>query len=57
MEKCARRSTRRVLLWQGYGSEYLQGTAEELEMVMFDWPGLWTKRVSPFLEIFTKTAL
>jgi hypothetical protein len=40
MEKGARRSTRRVLLWHSYGSEYLQGTAEEMEMVMCDWPGL-----------------
>jgi hypothetical protein len=30
MEKGARWSTRRVLPWHGYGSEYLQGTAEEL---------------------------
>jgi hypothetical protein len=29
MEKGAERGTRRVLLWHGYGSEYLQGTAEE----------------------------
>jgi hypothetical protein len=28
MEKGAGRSTRRVLLWHGYGSEYLKGTAE-----------------------------
>jgi hypothetical protein len=36
MEKGAGRSTRRVLPWHGYGSEYLQGTAEEMEVVMFD---------------------
>jgi hypothetical protein len=30
------RSTRRVLPWHGCGSEYLQGTAEEMEMVMCD---------------------
>jgi hypothetical protein len=36
MEKGAGRSTRRVLLWHGYGSEYLQGTAEGMEVVMCD---------------------
>jgi hypothetical protein len=36
MEKSARRSTQRVLLWHEKGSEYLEGTAEEMEMVMFD---------------------
>jgi hypothetical protein len=36
MEKGAGRSTRRVLPWHGYGSEYLQGTTEEMEMVMCD---------------------
>jgi hypothetical protein len=36
MEKGVGRSTRRVLPWHGYGSEYLQGTAEEMEVVMFD---------------------
>jgi hypothetical protein len=36
MEKGAGRSTRRVLPWHGYGSEYLQGTAEGMEMVMCD---------------------
>jgi hypothetical protein len=39
MEKGAGRSTRRVLPWHGYGSEYLQGTTKENEMVMCDWPG------------------
>jgi hypothetical protein len=39
MENGAGRSTRRVLPWHGYGLEYLQGTAEEMEMVMYDWPG------------------
>jgi hypothetical protein len=39
MEEGAGRSTQRVLPWHGFGSEYLQGTAEELEMVMCDWPG------------------
>jgi hypothetical protein len=39
MEKGARRSTRRVLPWHGYGLEYSQGTAEGMEMVMCDWPG------------------
>jgi hypothetical protein len=39
MEKGARWSTQRVLPWHGYGSEYLQGTAEGMEMVMCDWPG------------------
>jgi hypothetical protein len=36
MEKGAGRSTRRVLPWHGYGSEYLQGTAEGMEVVMCD---------------------
>jgi hypothetical protein len=36
MEKGAGQSTRRVLLWHGYGSEYLQGTAEGMEVVMCD---------------------
>jgi hypothetical protein len=36
MEKGAGWSTRRVIMWHGYGSEYLQGTAEEMEMVMCD---------------------
>jgi hypothetical protein len=36
MEKGAGRSTRRVLPWHGYGSEYLQGTAKGMEMVMCD---------------------
>jgi hypothetical protein len=40
MEKGAGRSTRRVLPWHGYGLEYLQGTAEEMEVVMCDWPEL-----------------
>jgi hypothetical protein len=39
MEKGAGRSTRTVLPRHGYGSEYLQGTAEGMEMVMCDWPG------------------
>jgi hypothetical protein len=39
MEKGARRSTQMVLPWHSYGLEYLQGTAEEMEMVMCDWPG------------------
>jgi hypothetical protein len=36
MEKGAGRSTRRVLPWHCYGSEYLQGTAEGMEMVICD---------------------
>jgi hypothetical protein len=36
MEKGAGRSTRRVLSWYGYGSEYLQGTTEGMEVVMCD---------------------
>jgi hypothetical protein len=40
MKKGAGWSTRRVLPWHDYGSEYLQGTAEGMEMVMCDWPGL-----------------
>jgi hypothetical protein len=72
MEKGARRSTRRVLSWHGYGSEYLQGTAEGMETVMCDWPGfikegghgwlttdslLKTKWVSSFPRDFTKIVL
>jgi hypothetical protein len=30
MEESVGRSTRRVLPWHGKGSEYLQGTAEEI---------------------------
>jgi hypothetical protein len=29
-----------VLPWHENGSEYLEGTAEEMEMLMFDWPGI-----------------
>jgi hypothetical protein len=36
MEKGAGRSTQRVLLWHGYGSEYLEGTIKGMEMVMCD---------------------
>jgi hypothetical protein len=36
MEKGARQSTRRVLPWHGKGSEYLNGTAEEMVKVMCD---------------------
>jgi hypothetical protein len=39
LEKGVGRSTRRVLLWHGYGSEYWQGTAAGMEMVMCDYPG------------------
>jgi hypothetical protein len=35
-EKNAGRSTRRVLPWHEYGSAYLQGTAKEMEVVMYD---------------------
>jgi hypothetical protein len=69
MEKGVGWGTRRVLSWHGYGSEYLQGTVEEMEMVMCDWPGfikegghVWLtidslleiKWVPPFLEILLK---
>jgi hypothetical protein len=70
MEKGAGRSTRRVLPWHGYGSEYLQGTAEGMERVMCDWAGfikegvhVWLtilslswriNEIPPFLEISTK---
>jgi hypothetical protein len=47
MEECAGRSTRRVLSWHDSGSEYLQGTAEEMEMVMCDGPDL-SRRVVMF---------
>jgi hypothetical protein len=36
MGKGAGRGTQRVLPWHGYGSEYSQGTAEGMEMVMCD---------------------
>jgi hypothetical protein len=36
VEKGAGRSTRRIPPWHGCGSEYSQGTAEEMEVVMFD---------------------
>jgi hypothetical protein len=36
VEKGAGRSTWRVLPWHGFVSEYLQGTAEVMEMVMCD---------------------
>jgi hypothetical protein len=35
-EKGAGRSTRRVLPWHDGGSEYLEGTTDEFEVVMFD---------------------
>jgi hypothetical protein len=69
MEKGVGWSTRRVLPWHSYGSEYLQGTVEGMEMVMCDWPGftkeggdVWLttdslleiKWVSPFPRDFTK---
>jgi hypothetical protein len=67
MEKGVGRSTRRVLPWHGYGSEYLQGTAEEMgwscvidwdlwrEVVMFDLPLAFLLRMSsPFPRAFTK---
>jgi hypothetical protein len=70
MEKGAGWSTRRVLSWHGYGSEYLQGTAEGMEMVMCDWPGfikegghVWLTTGSsletefPLPRAFTKNAL
>jgi hypothetical protein len=72
MEKGVGRSTQRVLSWHGYGSEYLQGTAEEMKMVMCDWPGfikegghVWLatdslleiKWVSPFPRDITKKVL
>jgi hypothetical protein len=36
MEKGAGQSTRRVLPWHDYGSEYFQGTAEGNKMAMCD---------------------
>jgi hypothetical protein len=36
MEKSVGRSTQTVLPWDEEGSDYLEGTAEEMEMVMFD---------------------
>jgi hypothetical protein len=36
MEEGARWSTRRVLPWHRKGLEYLEGTAEEMEVVMCD---------------------
>jgi hypothetical protein len=70
MEKGAGRSTRRVQPWHGYGSEYLQSTAEGMERIMCDWPSFikegghvrlttgslsWRiNEIPPFLETFTK---
>jgi hypothetical protein len=36
MEESAGWSTQRVLPWHGKGSEYLEGTAEKMEVVMCD---------------------
>jgi hypothetical protein len=36
MEEGAERSIRRILPLHGIGSEYLEGTAEEIEVVMCD---------------------
>jgi hypothetical protein len=36
MEEGAGRSTQRVLSWHEKSLEYLDGTVEEMEMVMFD---------------------
>jgi hypothetical protein len=71
MEKGAGRSTRRVLPWHGYGSEYLQGTVEGIEVVMCDWPEfnkdgghVWLtadfslkKEFPPFLELLQRLLL
>jgi hypothetical protein len=70
MEESAKRITQRVRPWHKYGSEYLQGTAEELKLVMCDWPSfmhgnghVWLtwfmneKGFPPFLEIFSKNVL
>jgi hypothetical protein len=56
MEKGAGQSTWRVLPWHDGGSEYLEGTAEELEVVMFDWPSMFleNKWVPPSLESLQK---
>jgi hypothetical protein len=50
-------STRRVLSWQEKSLEYLEGTAEEIEMVMFDWPGLRNKKGYSLPRDFTKIVL
>jgi hypothetical protein len=36
MEESAGWSSQRVLSWHGKGSEYLEGTAEKMEVVMCD---------------------
>jgi hypothetical protein len=35
-EESAKQITRRVLSWHGKSSEYLEGTAEKMEVVMCD---------------------
>jgi hypothetical protein len=57
MEESVERTTRRVLPWHKKGSEYLEGTAEEMEMVMFDWPGLRNKKGYSPPRHFTKIVL
>jgi hypothetical protein len=41
----------------GIGSEYLEGTAEEIEVVMCDWPGLRNEKSCPLSRNFTKNVL
>jgi hypothetical protein len=60
MEFCAGRSTRRVLPWHGYGSEYSKGTTEVKEdgHVWLTMVALGKhKGVSPFPRAFAKTSL
>jgi hypothetical protein len=57
MEEGAERSIRRVLPLHEIGSEYLEGTAKEIEVVMCDWPGLRNEKSYPLSRNFTKHVL
>jgi hypothetical protein len=53
MEFSAGRSTWRVWPWHGGGSEYLEGTVDDLQWsCMIDRRPYLTKEFSPFLELF-----
>jgi hypothetical protein len=57
MKEGARRSILRVLPWHVIGSEYLEGTTEEIEVVMCDWPGLRNEKGYPLPRDFIKNVL
>jgi hypothetical protein len=53
---CAGRSTWRVLSWHGCGSEYLEGTADDLGWsCLIDHQSYLSKEFPPFLEILLNT--